>query len=388
MSNAQRKSAVDSIESTLNDMATYVSTIGLGARPAQSRDEFLAERRNIIGGSDAAVACGVSKYEHMIELWSDKRGLDVERKVEPISGYRPMYWGSSLEENLCRYYEERTGLRVYRGELCADGLFRLPLLVHPKYPWMAAHLDGLAIDPNGDVVEVLECKTAGYWMKDNWGEEGTDDIPREYLIQCSHNLEVARQFFPGVERAAVPVLIAGQEDRLYRVHYDADFVADILALERDFWEKVTSGQEPDIDSSEASKRYLDRRYPEHCESEVFADDDTDTVVHRLKEARDRLAVAEEEKRGCENEIKRFMGEAGVLTSSSLDPTGKPTYKITWKQTKDRQDTDWEAVARGLGNLFGITAFEAQVQEHTKLVPGSRRFVPTGPLFPKRSHKDV
>ena len=40
----------------------------------EQRQAWLAERRTGIGGSDAAAACGLSKYKTRLELWLDKRG--------------------------------------------------------------------------------------------------------------------------------------------------------------------------------------------------------------------------------------------------------------------------------------------------------------------------
>jgi hypothetical protein len=47
---------------------------------------------------------------------------------------------------------------------------------------------------------------------------------------------------------------------------------------------------------------------------------------------------------------------------------------TWKAAKDSQKTDWEAVARELGQS-APEMFSAFVEKHTKIVQGSRRFLP-------------
>ena len=39
-----------------------------------TREEWLKYRRTGLGGSDAAVVCGLSPYKSKIELWADKTG--------------------------------------------------------------------------------------------------------------------------------------------------------------------------------------------------------------------------------------------------------------------------------------------------------------------------
>lgn len=47
---------------------------------ANSREEWLALRRQGIGGSDVAAILGLSKFKTQQELWMEKTGRLVDRK--------------------------------------------------------------------------------------------------------------------------------------------------------------------------------------------------------------------------------------------------------------------------------------------------------------------
>ncbi len=57
------------------------------------------------------------------------------------------------------------------------------VIQHPKYDWACASPDGLS-----DVVQ--EFKTASEWIRDRWGEPGTDLVPDDYNLQTQWLLEV------------------------------------------------------------------------------------------------------------------------------------------------------------------------------------------------------
>src|SRR5690606_15950624 len=62
-----------------------------------SREEWLAVRKQGIGSSDAAAACGIHPYLSMLELWMIKTGRMESSVDESIKGYSPLYWGNTLE---------------------------------------------------------------------------------------------------------------------------------------------------------------------------------------------------------------------------------------------------------------------------------------------------
>ena len=51
--------------------------------------DWLEYRKQGIGGSDASVVCGVSRYKSPVELWLDKTG-----QLPPQEAGEAAYWGT------------------------------------------------------------------------------------------------------------------------------------------------------------------------------------------------------------------------------------------------------------------------------------------------------
>ena len=91
-------------------------------------EEWLERRKEGIGGSDAAVVCGVSRYKSPVELWMEKTGqLPAQEAGEAA------YWGHQLEELVRTEFTKRTGIQVEH---------RMELLRSDQHPFMQANLDG------------------------------------------------------------------------------------------------------------------------------------------------------------------------------------------------------------------------------------------------------
>jgi hypothetical protein len=58
--------------------------------------QWLEVRKQGIGSSDAATACGLNPYMSMLELWMIKTGRMQQNIEDESAGYAPLYWGNSL----------------------------------------------------------------------------------------------------------------------------------------------------------------------------------------------------------------------------------------------------------------------------------------------------
>lgn len=108
-----------------------------------SREDWLRFRRQGIGSSDAAAACGIHPYLSMLELWMIKTGRMSSDIDESIEGYSPLYWGNMLEPMVAKYYQEHTGNKVRR----VNAILQHP---DPDNHFMLANLD-YAITGNDEV---------------------------------------------------------------------------------------------------------------------------------------------------------------------------------------------------------------------------------------------
>lgn len=69
--------------------------------------DWLEYRKQGIGGSDAAIVCGISRYKSPVELWMEKTGqLPYQEAGEAA------YWGTQLEALVREEFSRRTGVEV------------------------------------------------------------------------------------------------------------------------------------------------------------------------------------------------------------------------------------------------------------------------------------
>lgn len=185
------------------------------------REQFLKERQTGIGGADASATLGLSSRQTALDLYLEKTG-----QVPPTPDNPYLKWGRLLEPVVRQEYAEQTGRVV-----------RLPtdMLRHPKHPFMIGHPDGVTDDER-----LYEGKCAR--TSDGWGEPGTDQVPREYLIQTQHYLALT-----GFSVADIAVLIGGNDWRLYEVPADRELQQMIIDAEADFWDRLQRGIPPEPD---------------------------------------------------------------------------------------------------------------------------------------------
>jgi predicted phage-related endonuclease len=62
-----------------------------------SQAEWLEVRRQGIGSSDCAAACGLNPYMSMLELWIIKTGRIKQSIEDESEDHAPLYWGKRLE---------------------------------------------------------------------------------------------------------------------------------------------------------------------------------------------------------------------------------------------------------------------------------------------------
>ena len=292
-----------------------------------------------IGASEIAAIVGLSPYTSPLDVYLRKRGL-----TEEFSGNNSTRWGLVLEPVIAEAYTAETGI-----SLIGDGR---TTVVHSTYPWALCTPDRVAADRS----RVVEIKTAGLRMADQWGEPGSDDVPEYYLTQCAWQMAVL-----DIDAADIAVLIGGSDFRIYSLARDRELEDALLEAGRRFWhDNVMTGEPPAPRDSDEFARVLSAKYPaETTATLVDAEGDIVRVAFALRTVRDEIKRLEAEELALENEIKAAIGEnAGVCGRFG---------KITWKATKERAVTDYKALCSSLD--------PAVVKAFTQIKPGVRRFLP-------------
>ncbi len=311
-----------------------------------SREDWLQFRKQGIGSSDAAAACGIHPYLSMLELWMIKTGrtnsnIDASSN-NGIEGYSPLYWGNTLEPMVAKYYQEHTGNKVRRVNA---------ILQHPDSDkaFMLANLD-YAITGN-DQVQILECKTAGEHGAKLWKH----GVPLYVTCQVQHQLAVT-----GKQAAHICVLLCGHEAKIYKVERDERLIESIMEHERLFWQYVATDTPPTPDHLESAARALKQLYPTAKPSskvDLTDDDGANKLFEQLLSYRDYMQELEERHDQVKHQLQTLIADNEVAVFEK--------GVISWKRSKDSIGLDSKAV---------IKAHPELLAKFSKTKQGSRRFV--------------
>lgn len=324
---------------------------------ALSKEAWLAKRRGFIGGSDAAKVCGVSPWGNSFDVWLEKtQGLMSDDS-------EPAYWGRKHERGLLERFQED------HPEIIVKSL-KHRIFEHPDLIWMGCTPDALIVGDN-DVIAIVEAKSTAMTQAGRWGDEGTDRVPDEVLIQCLHNLiVVSGHVGRRINVCYVPLLVGGNQYREYIVRRGPEAEETqrkVIAAERDFWEKnVVARVEPEFGDSPVAADYLKRKYPADKKPVEIASEKEAEAIAKLKETFLAKQQIESAYNGQVNKIKDMIGDRAGLESS--------LGRVTHRRSKDGERTDYKAVAYNLEPLINQASFQAAIAEYTKTIPGSRRFV--------------
>jgi putative phage-type endonuclease len=270
-----------------------------------TREEWLAHRRTGIGGSDVAGILGLSPWKTPLQVYLDKTG-----EADPVEENDAMYWGNVLEAVVAEEFAKRTGLKVRRR----NQIFR-----HKQFPFLLANIDRDIVGAD----ELLECKTTSGWNKDQWGEQGTDQIPFPYLCQVMHYLSIL-----GYSAAHVAVLIDGRDFRIYRVPRNEELIATITDRCIAFWLNHVAAEIPPAPTSAEDLQAL---YSKGGQGGVaVASVEIEAQAKNLASIKGVVKNLEADIEAAELAIKTAMGEAAELVA----PDGSKL--ATWKATSGKR----------------------------------------------------
>ncbi|MDA5134118.1 YqaJ viral recombinase family nuclease [Psychrobacter sp. ANT_H3] len=307
-----------------------------------SREEWLAVRKQGIGSSDAAAACGIHPYLSMLELWMIKTGRMESSIDESLEGYSPLYWGNTLEPMVAKYYQEHTGNKVRR----VNAILQHP---DPDKHFMLANLDYSVV--GSDKIQILECKTAGEHGAKLWKH----GVPLYVTCQVQHQLAVT-----GKTAAHICVLLCGHEAKIYKVERDERLIKSIIEHERLFWQYVATDTPPTPDHSESAARALKQLYPNPKPSskvDLRDDDGANKLFEQLLSYRDYMQELEQRHDQVKHQLQTLIADNEVAVFEK--------GAISWKRSKDSVGLDSKAV---------IKAYPELLAKFSKTRQGSRRFV--------------
>lgn len=263
----------------------------------------IARRRDGIGASEVAAALGLSKWKTPLQLYLEKRG-----ECPPIAQTTAMRFGHAAEPFILDEYELERGVRLVRAP---DTITRGVMLCHLD-AWVPGEL-------------VVNAKTAR--SREEWGEPGTDEVPKEYVVQ-----EQAEMLLAGVKLAHVPVLFRGAEIETFEIPFDAELADMIDEGVAKFWERVLKGNAPDPTTPDDIRL----RWPSSTSIAREATIEVVAAVDLLAQAKEAKKAAEAKEAEYAAVVQTFMEDAGVLTYDGQT-------LATWKQNKPGSKLDIDAM---------------------------------------------
>jgi putative phage-type endonuclease len=259
----------------------------------------------------------------------------------PLIPTEAMEWGNRLESAILVKYGEEQRCKVRKDKRVKR---------HPQYPWMLAHIDGW-VDPGG----IVDAKSAGLWSVNEWGEQGTDQVPDDYRLQAVHYMSVTDREF-----CDFALLVAGQKFRLYRVVRDQEIEDALIEAERAFWhDHVLAKVPPPVDGSEASRTLLEVRFPKAVVESIDPPDGFEELALSYLSAKATVKALTGELDVLANLMREKLGDA--------DATSGPQYRARWSNVKSPARTDWAGVVRDAAVPPEI------VERNTKAGGETRRF---------------
>jgi predicted phage-related endonuclease len=239
-------------------------------------------------------------------LYARKKGL-----VEPLQQTPRMRIGKLQEPVVRKLFEEDSKKTVIWDDVLQE---------HPKEPIVIGTPDGFISEEDAG----FEAKTAGLDRAFEWGDEGTDMVPRHYVFQCQWYM-----LLKGWKRWYLAALIGGNDFRKFELTADEELQALMLDEARKFvHDHLDKDVAPPVDGSDAASEALVRLYPSPTEGIREATEAEAEAIVGLTQLNKELKFLDERKETLRNQLKQSIGFAKGLTS--------PYGRASWSETKESE----------------------------------------------------
>lgn len=299
-------------------------------------EQLRAELKTGIGGSDVGAICGCNPWMTEHQVFLKKLGMLETETNEAMEA------GILFEEPIGRRYAEKNNVLLWKPELVR----------HPEYPFILGHMDFIVVrsydadfPDHGNITTQhgrsertsirpllkdalwgVEIKTVGEWgfKSGDWGEEMTDKVPHQYLLQCQHYL----MCMPELPFMDMYVCVGGNKFRTFRIKPNKKLQASLISRETAFWQRVQDKEPPDVDGSPGAKEFLDQWFQADTELHCDCTPELDQLVSNHLTTKKLIAEQYDELEKIDQKIKKEMGNATLLET--------PDAKVTWKDVMSRR----------------------------------------------------
>lgn len=237
---------------------------------------------------------GVSKFQTPFSV------AQVYLHGSQVEQTEAMEMGHVLEDVVARYYASKLGVHIKRSNLA---------WCRKDRPWLVCHPDRLVVEPVNGKRIALEIKTASTWGKNDWGDEGTDEVPYPYLLQCQC------YFVCGVDYGRLDevhvVRLMDNKIRAFVVKRDEELIQAILKKNDEFHEMLESGKLPEP----STPVEFTAQYPHSVEESVTATSEVEEAVEKHKQLDAQIKELKSQLEEADMIIKNALQEKSYLLSS-------------------------------------------------------------------------
>lgn len=269
------------------------------APPDADRGDWLELRRSGIGGSDALAVLGLDRWKSRLGVYLDKVGDAPAQDDSDV-----MEWGRDVEPVIADWFEKKTGIPAYR---C--GLLRCN-----ARPWQLLTPDRITGDGG-----LLEIKNTNMYRASEWDD---DQVADGAEAQLQHGLAVT-----GLSHGWAAAAVGGRPPVFRRVERDEALIADLIAIEAEFWQMVQDRTPPAIEGTEAEAELLARLFPHADDAEVQLPPDARSAVAGYRTLGAEIKRLKAEQLAYRNTIESALGAAAVGLHGEKQ-------LVSWRNTGD------------------------------------------------------
>ena len=259
--------------------------------PVPPKTPGSAEWYKSYSASKVAAILGLSVYDSPYSMWAKMCGEVDPSSEQSGAATRGTYLEPAIHKWFCDTHPD---LLVLDGDSYA----------HPADPLFTASPDGLVVNEDGEPYAILEIKTAA--RGDEWGSDGTADIPPGYLVQVAWQM-----FVTGARHCYVAALVT-MNLRLFQVTLEdvEPFTAGMVQRVAEFRTLVQEGTPPDWDGHDKTYEAVRESHPDIVDEEVVCSTEFAQQVWAMRAEEERARAGMKQ---IKSEIAGLMGQARVLT---------------------------------------------------------------------------
>lgn len=274
-----------------------------------TKEDWLAQRRKSIGGSDAGAVLGLNKYTSPYALWAEKTGKVIP---EDISDKEAVRLGNDLEDYVAKRWMEATGKKLRKDN---------HIYYNTDYPFAHANIDRSVAGEDAG----FEAKTTSSWDVLQQCREG--NYPDTWYAQIVHYMMVT-----GKQKWYLGVLCFGHGFFCFEIERDEAEIKALAEAEAKFWYDVEMNTPPEVDGTESTTEALRAVLGDSRNNSVDLSG-VSSYIYQYRTTKEVVDKLNEQLEDCKNHIMAYMGDAASGTYGNVSVSFKTQFRKTFDRKK-------------------------------------------------------